>query len=156
MRRSTPRSSRCASAVLSVVFDTVVFVRCLINPFGLWGKLVFDHARDYRPVLSRPVIEEILEVLARPELTTKFRAVAGLDLRSVLDLLIQAETVELGAIPAMSRDPKDDKFLATAVAAAADYLVTEDQDLLVLKEHGGTKIVTAVTFLRLLEANRQD
>jgi putative PIN family toxin of toxin-antitoxin system len=139
--------------MLRVVFDTVVFVRCLINPFGLWGKLVFERAREYRLVLSRPVIEEIVAVLARPELAAKFRTLAGLDLRAVLDLLAQAEIVELDAVPAASRDPKDDKFLATAVAAA-DYLVTEDQDLLVLKEHAGTKIVPAATFLHLLEAKR--
>ena len=51
----------------------------------------------------------------------------------------------------MSRDPKDDKFLATAVRAGADYLVSEDQDLLVLGEHEGVEIVDAVTFLRLIE-----
>lgn len=141
--------------MLRVLFDTVVFVRCLINPFGLWGKLVFGRSREYRLVLSRPVIEEIVEVLARPELTAMFRSLAGLDLRAVLDLLAQAEIVELGTIPATSRDPKDDKFLATALAGAADYLVTEDHDLLVLTEHAGTKIVTAATFLDLLETTRQ-
>lgn len=31
-----------------------------------------------------------------------------------------------------SRDPKDDKFLAVAVAGSADYLVTGDDDLLTL------------------------
>ena len=37
--------------------------------------------------------------------------------------------------PQVSRDPKDDKFLATAVASEADYVVSEDRDLLDLGAH---------------------
>jgi len=53
--------------------------------------------------------------------------------------------------PRASRDPKDDVFLATAVAAEAEYLVSEDQDLLVLGEYEGVKIVNTLSFLRVLE-----
>jgi len=54
----------------------------------------------------------------------------------------------------VARDPNDDKILATASAAGADYLVSEDLDLLVLREYQGTRIVSAATFLGILE--RQD
>ena len=50
-------------------------------------------------------------------------------------------------LPAMSRDAKDDKVLAVAQVAGADYLVSEDQDLLTLVEYEGTRIVDARTFL---------
>jgi putative PIN family toxin of toxin-antitoxin system len=69
----------------------------------------------------------------------------------IIEILSQAELVELSDVPALSRDAGDDKFLATCVAANADYLVTEDQDLLVLGEHEGTKIVDAVTFAQILD-----
>lgn len=137
--------------MLRVVFDTVVFVRCLINPHGRWGALVFEHAGRYRLFVSEPVLVEILEVLARPELTKKFRSLRGLDRTRVLDLLAQASVVELPAIPPVSRDPKDDKFLATARAARAQYLVSEDEDLLHLGEYEGIKMVNALQFLRILE-----
>lgn len=68
-----------------------------------------------------------------------------------MDLLAQAESVETPHIPAVSRDPKDNKFLATAHAANAEYLVTEDQDLLVLKEYRGVRIITAAELIHLLE-----
>lgn len=51
----------------------------------------------------------------------------------------------------MSRDLKDDKFIATAAAAGAAYLVSEDQDLRVLQEYAVTKIVTCRQFLDVLE-----
>ncbi|MGH2352688.1 MAG: putative toxin-antitoxin system toxin component, PIN family [Chloroflexota bacterium] len=134
-----------------VVLDTVVFVRSLINPHSIWGRLVFAHYGEYALFVSQPVLQELLEVLQRPEITRKFRSIGGLDRRRLLEILSQAEVVDVSGIPAVSRDPKDDKFLATARAAVADYLVTEDQDLLVLQEFEGTQIVNTSTFLGILE-----
>ncbi len=57
--------------MMRVVLDTVVFVRSLINPFSRCGRIVFDHYQRYQLHLSRPVLEEILEVLQRPELTAR-------------------------------------------------------------------------------------
>jgi uncharacterized protein len=137
--------------MLRVVFDTVVFVRALLNPHGRWGRLLYQYAGAYRLFLSRPVVEEILEVIHRPEITRKAASFGRLDLQRMLATLGQAEIVELGQVPAVSRDPTDDMFLATARAAAAEYLVSEDQDLLVLSEYEGTRIVDCATFLELLE-----
>lgn len=137
-----------------VVLDTVVFVRSLINPHSRWGALIFEYADEYRLFVSELVLVEILEVLARPELTRKFRSLRGLNRRKVLDLLAQANVVELPTILSISRDPKDDKFLATARAAKAQYLVSEDGDLLDLGEYEGVKIVNALQFLHILKEER--
>jgi putative PIN family toxin of toxin-antitoxin system len=94
------------------------------------ARLIFAHADDYRLILSAPIVREILEVLNRAEITRKIRFVAGMDTRRVLDLLSQAELVGLSDIPQVSRDPKDDKFLATTVAGEADYAVSAAKDLL--------------------------
>jgi predicted nucleic acid-binding protein len=45
------------------------------------------------------------------------------------------------------RDPDDDLIVATAVVAMADRLVTGDNDLLILGEHHGVRIVTPRQFL---------
>lgn len=141
--------------MLRVVFDTVVFVRSLINPHSGWGRAVFLHSDRYRLFLSQPVLTEYLDVLRQPELTGKFRSLKTMDMAKVLEIIAQAEVVEVGEMPAASRDPKDNKFLATAEAAAADYLVTADGDLLILKEYKGVKIVDMATFLRALEAGEE-
>ncbi len=142
--------------MLRVVFDTVVFVRGLINPHGRWGRLIFTHCPHYRLYLSQPVILEILDVLRRPELTRKFRSLRGMDVARIIEILSQAEFVEVPAIPAVSRDAKDDKFLATALAARAEYLITEDEDLLVIGEYEGVKVIDATTFLRFLDERGED
>ncbi len=51
---------------MRIVVDTVVFVRALINPYGRWGRLVFEHADRHNLVLSEPITREVLEVLHRP------------------------------------------------------------------------------------------
>ena len=138
--------------MLKVVFDTVVFVRSLINPRSIWGRVVFQHSSRYRLFVSQPVLVEVLEVLQRPELTRKFRTLDEMDVTHLLDILSQAEAVDVPSVPPVSRDPKDDKFLATAAAAQADYLVSEDEDLLVLKAYQGVRIVKMAVFLSVLEA----
>lgn len=50
-----------------------------------------------------------------------------------------------------SRDVHDDKFIHCCLAAHADYLVTGDKDLLVLKEQFHFQIVTPKEFLKDLK-----
>ena len=45
------------------------------------------------------------------------------------------------------RDPKDDKFLEIAVAGQAMFVITGDEDLLVLDPFRGIRIVTASEFV---------
>ncbi len=49
-------------------------------------------------------------------------------------------------------DPADDRYLECAVEGAADDLVTRDQDLLDLHEHGGIRIISPKRFLEVLRA----
>lgn len=54
-------------------------------------------------------------------------------------------------VPPVSRDPKDDLFLATAVSSGAQYIVTEDEDLLVLNPYRGIRILNALDFLQTIQ-----
>jgi putative PIN family toxin of toxin-antitoxin system len=54
-----------------------------------------------------------------------------------------------------SRDPKDDAFLACALAGGADCVVTNDRDLLALGKPFGIAVLTPAEFLRLLEKARR-
>ena len=67
------------------------------------------------------------------------------------DLRQAAEPVSpLQDLPLHSRDPKDDKLLSLALGGNADYLITGDNDLLVLDGNpalGNLRIVTAAAFL---------
>ncbi len=135
---------------MRVVFDTVGFVRALINPLSRWGHIVYDYADSYTLVISEPIVLEVLDVLRRPEVNRLFRTLPGRDPAAIIAILQAAEAVDVTDIPAVSRDPKDDKFLATAIAADADYLVSEDRDLLDIKGHNGITIIRGEEFLDIL------
>jgi len=140
--------------MIRAVFDTNVFLRALINPHSPYGRLLDEFTDDYELVLSPAIIREVLEVLHRPRLRAKFPQIAQLDMARIIALFEQAHVVELRDVPPVSRDPQDDKFLACARAAGAEYLVTEDKDLLVLGEYEGTRICQPAEFTALLEARR--
>ena len=137
-----------------VVFDTVIFVRALINPRGACGSLIFERTDDYALVVSEALTQEILEVIGRGELRRKYRSVARLNLDAIGHLISRAAVTDVTDVLPISRDQNDDKVIATAVAGQAEVLVTEDQDLLTLGEHAGVRIENAVTFLRNLDRNR--
>lgn len=137
---------------MRVVLDTVVFVRALIKPDSVCGRILFNHHHRYTLVVSRQATEETLEVLARSGLRRKFPPIGSFHMDHILAVIASAEVVAVDEVPSVSRDRNDDIFLATAVAARATHLVSEDNDLLVLKEYGGTRILTCAGFIAALEA----
>ncbi len=68
------------------------------------------------------------------------------DVRNLLTEAIREIRQAVDPIKPVSRDPDDDKVLACASASGADYLVTGDEDLLVIKWYGGTKILAPRDF----------
>jgi putative PIN family toxin of toxin-antitoxin system len=132
--------------------DANLFVSGLIGR-GLPTQLLRAwQARRFRMVTARPLREEIAGVLARP----KFRRHGLTPERSagILDALAAADQATLlPTLPVTVRDPADAKYLACALGGQADYLVTGDEDLLVLDglpALGALRIVTVRTFLRLI------
>ena len=137
------------------VFDTVVLVRGLINPFSRCGRLVFDYDADYELIVTPDVVDEYLDVLHRPEVTAKYRSEIDSNLSRVLRIIAKATMVESIEIPTVCRDPEDDKFLAAAVAGAARFMVSEDLDLLALGNYAEIPILDAGQALRLLAQQRE-
>jgi uncharacterized protein len=60
------------------------------------------------------------------------------------------EVIESQSIVSACRDPKDNYLLALAKDSNADFLITGDQDLLILENFDLTKIVTYQDFLKIV------
>jgi putative PIN family toxin of toxin-antitoxin system len=151
MPTSTRLFVQSVPSVIRVVFDTTVFLRSLINPESRWGKLLHDNANDYQLCVSVEILREILDVVTRPELVRKYRGLAGRDIQKLLAILSVAEVVAPAPIPPTCRDPKDDVFIATAVAARAGFLVSENRDLLDLGRYEEIEIMDTAKFLNILD-----
>jgi putative PIN family toxin of toxin-antitoxin system len=111
-----------------IVLDTNVLLSALLFPAGSvsWLRHAWQ-ADDVRPLVSRATAAELLRVLAYP----KFRLSAAEQEDLLADYLPWCETVIVGdAIEVPDcRDLNDRPFLALALAAGADALVTGDGDL---------------------------
>lgn len=121
-----------------------------MNPASRWGRLLHDCSEDYRLFTSIEVLREVLDVITRPELVRKYRGLAGRDIQKMLAILSDAAVVTPAPILPVCRDPKDDMFISTAVAAQASFLVSEDRDLLDLVRYEEISIVDTATFLSVL------
>ncbi len=56
----------------------------------------------------------------------------------------------------VSRDPKDNMFLACALEGHADYIVTGDRDLLDIVTYQGIQIVRVYDLVTLLDATTEE
>ncbi|MBA2596949.1 MAG: putative toxin-antitoxin system toxin component, PIN family [Chloroflexia bacterium] len=139
---------------MRIVLDTVILVRGLLDPFGWSGTLLFDRTGAYEWVVCPEIVAEYLDVIRRSNLAEKFRTIAGRDLDAVLDRIGTATLVFPTQIPAVCRDPADDKFLAAAMTGSAQFIVSEDMDLLDLGSYEGIAIVTSSRFLPTLQNPR--
>lgn len=138
--------------MIRIVIDTNIFVRYLIRPsVAIKELLEVRWLSDQVQVVTAPeLVAELTEVLQRP----KIRAyIQPMEAQVILETIRRkAELLPpLGAVPPYTRDPKDDKFVACAIIGNAHYLVSVDEDILVLQQVGSVQMVTPFTLLPLLD-----
>lgn len=99
-------------------------------------------------IVCDELLEEIRDVTSRAKFTKYF---PPKDVESLLEFLqLVGETINPKHSIQLCRDEADDYLLALAIEANADYLVTGDQDLLVLKEISNCRIVDVAEFEQLI------
>jgi putative PIN family toxin of toxin-antitoxin system len=116
---------------LSVVFDTNVLVSALAFPGGR-GEEALRRIVDERDVLilSKPILDELLGVLAR-----KFSRDAEELAHTAVFLTALAVMAKPTRRLRVVADDADNRILECAVAGRADAIVTGDQALLGLREY---------------------
>ncbi len=135
--------------MIRAVLDTNVVISALLFS-GPPSQLVSAwQSGRLRPVVSGPIFDEYLRVLAYP----KFELTPA-EIRSLVeeDLLPFIETVTAppASVPKL-RDQDDAKFIACATAAEVRWLVSGDEDLLSLRRIESVEIVSVNAFLQHLK-----
>jgi len=135
--------------VLRVVLDTNIFVSGLLSKTGLPAKILDAwRAGQYLLITSPPIVAEIRRVLETPRMRKKYFITSG-DIEQLIILLekdaliVPGRTDVRNAIP---DDPSDEMFLACAMDAAADYIVSGDRHLLDISEYKGIPIIPVNEF----------
>jgi putative PIN family toxin of toxin-antitoxin system len=132
-----------------VVLDTNVLISFALSPTAVSAQAV-ERALAIFDILSSPAtLTEFVTRLMR----SKFDRYVTLEQRRALLLkVIQRSTlIQTTHQVTVCRDPDDNKFLELAASGQARYLITGDNDLLILQEYGCTAIVTPARFLVLTQ-----
>jgi putative PIN family toxin of toxin-antitoxin system len=132
---------------MRVVIDTNIVISA-----SIWkGKpgLVFDRVVRKLDILlvTDAIVAEIEEKCRDPKFS-KFRALLNATLIHVKEFGQTPRTAY--PVSGICRDADDDIYLECALSGQADYIVTGDTDLLILKEYRGIEIVNASQYLEIV------
>lgn len=123
---------------IRVVIDTNVWIGFLIGKTlsGLYKAIINDRIKV---LFSEELFEEFIEVLQRPKFKKYF---SQNDIAELISLIhLHTEFIEIRERFEDCRDPKDNFLLDLCVSGKADYLLTGDEDLLVLTPFHGVNII---------------
>jgi len=139
-----------AEAANRVVIDTNVWISAALSKAGVPAQVVQRVLEFGMPVFSAATFAELEARLWKP----KFDRYLSMDLRRRIlhDANAAAHWVDIPesvALQRYCRDADDDKFIHTALAATASWLVTGDQDLLVVRADLGVRIIAPAEALQL-------
>lgn len=144
--------------MLRAVLDANVYISAVLQPDGPPGQIITHFLSNgaFEIIVSPAIAEEVVQALGYPKVRKLIRP--GIEVeRWFEDIVVLADMVagtqELSGI---CEDPHDDKYLAAALEGRAAFVVTGDQDLLVLRGYEGVSIVTPRTFLELLREGGED
>lgn len=133
-----------------IIFDTNVY----FSAIGWDGQLLdivnscFE-SQEFVIFISKEIYEEIeLKLKSKRFFELTKNKVDVNFVRNTFEAIVEGCQVVNPEIKVDTcRDPKDNKFLELAKTVQADYLITGDKDLLVLKEFGETSILKPSEFL---------
>jgi putative PIN family toxin of toxin-antitoxin system len=126
-----------------IVFDTNIYISAFI-----FGGSIKEHVFDILEVsticTSKELIQEIFATLEKSKFSMTLEIKKEVvNFLSITEFFTPTQSVNI------CRDPKDNFVLELAEEANADYIITGDKDLLVLKNWKGCKILKLSEFLAL-------
>lgn len=148
MNAEPRRFSRSTVSVWRVIIDTSAVIRYLIRPSAAIRTVVEDLwlGDQIRMVTCPELLAELAGVVQRDYIRALVQPEDAAALRDAIQH--KAEFLPpLAAIPRYTRDRKDDKFIACAVAGQVRYVITTDKDLLDMEVFAGIQLLAPHRFL---------
>jgi len=136
-----------AETRLKVILDTNIWISFTIGKQMEKLKGVL-----YNPEVDIFICDEIVieynNVIKRPKFRKYVKQSRVSEVNEII--LLAATNKSYHSKIKAARDKKDNYLLALAKDTVADYLITGDQDLLVLEKFGNTQVITFSQFLKIL------
>ncbi len=134
---------------VKAVIDTNVLVSGLFAESGTVAELMglwFDGR--FELVTSEEILSELYRVLHKPTIQEHFKPSED-DIVEYLDTIREKAiiTPDIYQTDRIKKDTTDNKFLACALEAKADYIVSGDKHLREIKHFHGIKIIDVKAFV---------
>ncbi len=129
----------------NIVLDTNTLLSAAISEESISYKAYQKARKKFQIVLSSKTWVEINEVINRPKFN-KYLDEFGRTF-FLASLKQNAIFIEPTETITDCRDPKDNKFLELAVASDAQFIITGDEDLLILNPYRSITILKSGDFL---------
>jgi putative PIN family toxin of toxin-antitoxin system len=130
-----------------VIFDANIWISFAI------GKRL----NELRMALTHPKVEVFVcqKLLWEVKVTTQkpklLKYISPVRHKMLLELMQTCQCVNITEQISISRDPNDDYLMDLAVTANADFLVTGDNDLLILKNYQNVNIISFASFMAVID-----
>ncbi len=131
---------------MKVVLDTNIFISGIFWK-GSSNKVILNWREGkFTLVTSLEAVSEIIKILKDFKIKLSDEMI-----KEWVDLIVRNSMIvdPKEKIEAVKDDPKDNIFIETAVAGNVDYIVSQDNHLLKLKEFRGIKIITPEEFNKI-------
>ncbi len=151
---------------IRVVFDCNTFLQAALNeqsPAGNCYRLVEEGTIEL--FVSQEVLDEIEDVINRPQIRERFDTLTGERIESFLNSIKNSAVIvrKIPQVFSLPRDVDDEIYINLAVKCEVDYIITRDKDLIDLmtnydieskkfrQKFRPLKIVQPLEFLRIVE-----
>lgn len=137
-----------AKRKIKLILDTNLWISFLIsNNHTQLDNIIFKKQAEL--IFSQELLEEFLDVVKRPKFCRFF---SREDIEELLKTIQNYSIfIDVKSNVNLCRDKKDNFLLSLARDSKADYLITGDKDLLVLKSIDKTEILTITNFFKILK-----
>jgi uncharacterized protein len=132
---------------LRFVIDTNILVSSILIASSVSDKAFKKAINSGVLLFSEETFEELQQVITRP----KFDKYVSISIRAEFIARLREESVKIEITEriAACRDSKDDKFLEVAINGSTNYIITGDQDLLILHPFRDVAIISPAQFLEI-------
>lgn len=134
---------------IKAVVDTNVLVSGLFAESGSIAELMDLWLEErFEFVTSEKILSELYRILHKPTIQEHFKPSEG-NIIEYLDTIGEKATITPGLYQTdrLQKDPTDNIFLACALEAKADYIVSGDKHLRNLKQFHGIRIIDVKEFV---------
>ena len=140
---------------MRVILDTNILLSALLSASGAPAKLLDAWERKrFTLVACEELVAELREVADRPFFRARLReSTVELLAAGIRDFSLFCLDVPLDRL---GPDPKDSYLLALADLSRARFLVTGDKQLLSLKHHKSTRLITPAAMIEILNAEEDE